>query len=76
VLARCHVSSLRIADELGARSIAFPAISTGVYGYPLGEAATVAIRTVRDAATDVEQVRFVLFGAEALAAFEDVLTNG
>jgi O-acetyl-ADP-ribose deacetylase len=70
------VSSLRIADELRARTIAFPAISTGVYGYPLAEAATVAIRTVRDAATDVERVRFVLFGADAFAAFEDALTNG
>jgi O-acetyl-ADP-ribose deacetylase (regulator of RNase III) len=76
LLARCHVSSLRVADELGARSIAFPAISTGVYGYPLGEAATVAIRSVRDAPADVEQVRFVLFGADALAAFEAALTNG
>jgi O-acetyl-ADP-ribose deacetylase (regulator of RNase III) len=70
------VSSLRIADELGARTIAFPAISAGVYGYPLGDAATVAIRTVRDAATDVERVRFVLFGADAFAAFENALTNG
>jgi O-acetyl-ADP-ribose deacetylase len=76
LLAKCHVSSLRIADELRARTIAFPAISTGVYGYPLAEAATVAIRTVRDAATDVERVRFVLFGADAFAAFEDALTNG
>jgi O-acetyl-ADP-ribose deacetylase len=76
LLARCHLSSLRIADELGAGSIAFPAISTGVYGYPLEEAATVAIRTVRDASTHVERVRFVLFGADALATFEDALTNG
>jgi O-acetyl-ADP-ribose deacetylase len=76
LLARCHVSSLRVADELGARSVAFPAISTGVYGYPLDEAAGVAIRTVRDAETEVEEVRFVLFGSEAFGAFDAVLTNG
>jgi len=76
LLARCHVSSLRVADELGARSVAFPAISTGVYGYPIDEAARVAIRTVRDARTNVEEVRFVLFGADAFAAFDDALTNG
>jgi O-acetyl-ADP-ribose deacetylase len=76
LLARCHVSSLRIADELGARTVAFPAISTGIYGYPLEEAATVAIRTVRDGSTHVERVRFVLFGADAFTAFEDAMTNG
>jgi O-acetyl-ADP-ribose deacetylase len=76
LLARCHVSSLRIADELGARTVAFPAISTGIYGYPLEEAATVAIRTVRDGSTHVERVRFVLFGADALTAFEEAMTNG
>jgi O-acetyl-ADP-ribose deacetylase (regulator of RNase III) len=76
LLARCHVSSLRIADELGARSVAFPAISTGVYGYPLDEAAGIAIRTVRDAETEVEEVRFVLFGSDAFGAFDAALTNG
>jgi O-acetyl-ADP-ribose deacetylase (regulator of RNase III) len=76
LLARCHVSSLRVADELGARSLAFPAISTGVYGYPLDEAAGIAIRTVRDAETEVEEVRFVLFGSDAFAAFDEALANG
>jgi O-acetyl-ADP-ribose deacetylase (regulator of RNase III) len=69
LLASCHTESLRVADELGARSVAFPAISTGVYGYPLAEAARVALRAVREATTRVEEVRFVLFGAEAFAAF-------
>jgi O-acetyl-ADP-ribose deacetylase (regulator of RNase III) len=58
-----------VADELGARSVAFPAISTGVFGYPLEEAAPVALRAVREATTKVQEVRFVLFGAEAFAAF-------
>jgi O-acetyl-ADP-ribose deacetylase len=69
-LASCHVESLRVADEVGATTVAFPAISTGVYGYPLEEAASVALRTVRGARTDVEEVRFVLFGRDAFAAFE------
>ncbi len=69
LLASCHRESLRVADELGAASVAFPAISCGIYGYPLDEAAPVAVATVRDAATRVEEVRFVLYDDEALAAF-------
>jgi O-acetyl-ADP-ribose deacetylase len=61
LLASCHVESLRVADELGARTIAFPAISTGVYGYPVEEAASVAVEAVRTADTRVKEVRFVLF---------------
>ena len=75
LLASCHTEALRVADELGARTVAFPAISTGVYGYPLGEAAPIAVRSVRDADTGVEQVRFVLFGREAFDAFARAL-NG
>jgi O-acetyl-ADP-ribose deacetylase (regulator of RNase III) len=73
LLARCHSSSLAVADELGAATVAFPAISTGAYGYPIDEAADVAIRSVREAGTDVDEVRFVLFDADALAAFERAL---
>jgi O-acetyl-ADP-ribose deacetylase (regulator of RNase III) len=73
LLASCHTESLRVADELGARTVAFPAISTGVYGYPLDEAAPVAIGAVRDAGTDVEEVRFVLFGHDAYEAFSRAL---
>ena len=62
-----------MADELGAESVAFPAISTGVYGYPLELAASVAIDAVRGADTRVELVRFVLFGPEAYGAFERAL---
>lgn len=75
LLASCHTESLRVADELGAKTVAFPAISTGVYGYPLELAAPVAIRAVREAATKVEEVRFVLFGADAYGAFERALAG-
>jgi O-acetyl-ADP-ribose deacetylase (regulator of RNase III) len=68
-LAACHVASLAVADELGARSVAFPAISTGVFGYPMDEAARVALRAVLGAKTAVEHVRFVLFGQDAHAVF-------
>jgi len=73
LLASAHTESLRVADELGARTVAFPAISTGVYGYPLLEAAPVAVAAVRNAETRVELVRFVLFGDDALRAFADAL---
>lgn len=68
-LASAYRESLRVADELGARSVAFPAISAGVYGWPLDDAARIAVRTVRDADTALEQVRFVLFGDDTLRAF-------
>ena len=73
LLARCHIESLRVAEELGAETIAFPAISTGVYGYPLGEAARVAVNAIGSAATTVREVRFVLFGRDAFVAFERAL---
>ncbi len=73
LLAECHRSCLRVADELGARVVAFPAISTGVYGYPLELAAPVAIGAVLDAETAVRQVRFVLFDTVALEAFRTSL---
>ncbi len=73
LLARCHIESLRVADELGAKTVAFPAISTGVYGYPVRLAAPIAIRAVRGTAPGVEEVRFVLFDPDAQAAFEEAL---
>lgn len=73
LLSSCHTEALRIAHELGARTVAFPAISTGVYGYPLAEAAPVAVEAVRRASTKVEEVVFVLFDREAFEAFEAAL---
>jgi O-acetyl-ADP-ribose deacetylase (regulator of RNase III) len=70
LLAACHRRSLEVAEELGCRSIAFPAISTGVYGYPVELAARVAVAAVRDApASSVEIVRFVLFSDGHLETF-------
>jgi O-acetyl-ADP-ribose deacetylase len=70
LLASCHTESLRVADEVGARTVAFPAISTGVFGYPVAEAAPVAVEAVRAAKTGVVLVRFVLFDPAALRAFQ------
>jgi O-acetyl-ADP-ribose deacetylase (regulator of RNase III) len=70
LLASCHTEALRVADELGARTVAFPAISTGVYGYPVDEAAPIAVGAVRAARTGVEEVRFVLFDERIYTAFE------
>jgi O-acetyl-ADP-ribose deacetylase (regulator of RNase III) len=69
LLASCYRESLRVADELGARTVAFPAISTGVYRWPMEDAARIAVATVRAAETDVEEVRFVLFDERAYGVF-------
>jgi O-acetyl-ADP-ribose deacetylase len=73
LLASCHAESLAAADELGASTLAFPAISTGIYGYPLSKAAPVAMRSVLEATTQVTEVRFVLFDQDAYEAFERAL---
>ena len=59
LLASCYRASLALADELGARTIAFPAISTGAYAYPLEQAAQVAVATVRSTPTQVAEILFV-----------------
>ncbi|MFF7788631.1 O-acetyl-ADP-ribose deacetylase [Streptomyces sp. NPDC007991] len=69
LLASCYRESLRVADELGARTVAFPAVSTGVYGWPMDDGARIAVETVRAADTAVEEVRFVLFDEQAYQAF-------
>ena len=74
LLASCHRRSLELAAELGCATVAVPAISTGVYGYPVELAAPVAIATVREAQrSPVELVRFVLFSQEHLDVFERAL---
>lgn len=73
LLAACFTSSLDVADAVGARSVAFPAVSAGVYGWAPDEVARVAADAVRGWSGQVELVRFVLFSAELLAAFETAL---
>ncbi|MGW2237132.1 O-acetyl-ADP-ribose deacetylase [Streptomyces sp. NPDC001759] len=69
LLASCYRESLRVADELGAATVAFPAISTGVYRWPMDDAARIAVETVRGTPTAVEEVRFVLFDDAAYETF-------
>ncbi|MFE1289249.1 O-acetyl-ADP-ribose deacetylase [Streptomyces sp. NPDC058751] len=69
LLASCYRESLKVADGLGARTVAFPAVSAGIYGWPMDDAARIAVETVRATATDVEEVRFVLFDERAYDAF-------
>ncbi|TDC84605.1 O-acetyl-ADP-ribose deacetylase [Actinomadura sp. 7K507] len=69
-LASCYRESLRVADELGVDSIAFPAVSAGIYGWPMDDAARIAVGTVGATPTKVTDARFVLFTPDAYAAFE------
>jgi O-acetyl-ADP-ribose deacetylase (regulator of RNase III) len=70
LLVSCYRESLRVADELGAATVAFPAVSAGIYRWPLEDAARIAVHTVRDTPTSVREARFVLFSDEVLAAFQ------
>jgi O-acetyl-ADP-ribose deacetylase (regulator of RNase III) len=78
LLASAYRESIRLADELGLKSIAFPAISTGIFGYPLREATEIAVQTVREAlrvTQNVSTVRFVVFDDEALQAYSQLLKS-
>jgi O-acetyl-ADP-ribose deacetylase (regulator of RNase III) len=77
LLASCYRTCLRMAGERNLKTITFPSISTGVYGYPIDEAAPLAIRTVAEhlmnQSSGIEEVTFVLFGRAAYAAYEAAL---
>jgi O-acetyl-ADP-ribose deacetylase (regulator of RNase III) len=73
LLASCYRRSLEVADELGARSVAFPAISTGIYGYPPVEAAAIAVATLQDTPTEVEVARLVAFDDRTLELYRQLL---
>jgi O-acetyl-ADP-ribose deacetylase (regulator of RNase III) len=75
LLASAYRRSLEVADEIGARSVAFPAISTGIYGYPLDAATEIAVRTCKGADTDVDLIRFVCFDDRTLAAYQNALSE-
>lgn len=77
LLASCYRESLRVAAEIGAHSVAFPAISAGIYGWPMDDAARIAVETVRESASAVgdvvQTVLFVPFGEKAERAFRQAL---
>jgi O-acetyl-ADP-ribose deacetylase len=77
LLESCHRRSLEVAAELGCRTVAFPAISTGIYRFPVERAAAIALKTTReelDRNPQIDEVRFVLFSDEHLNAFERTIT--
>ena len=79
LLAACHRSALAVAAELGCRTVAFPAISTGIFGFPVDRAAGIAIATVAeelDRRPSIERVTFVLFGRETYDVFAGALGRG
>ena len=73
LLASCYRSCLREADNVGARSVAFPAVSTGVYGYPKAPAAALAVETLRATPTSVEEAILVAFDTENEALYQSLL---
>lgn len=75
LLASAYTASLSRADEVGATSVAFPAISTGVYGYPVDEAARVSVEAIRNAETSVQQVFLVAFREKAARLWEQALAS-
>jgi len=75
LLASCYRRSLQVADELGARTVAFPAISTGIYGFPAPEAAAIAVAAIRSTPTSVEVVRLVAFDDRMLQLYRRLLRS-
>ncbi len=79
ILASAYRSSLRLARQKGLRKVAFPSISTGAYGYPVDQAARVALRTVKEVLEEepaaFAQIHFVLFDANSLASYERALAE-
>jgi O-acetyl-ADP-ribose deacetylase len=75
LLASCYRESLRVAAELGAATVAFPAVSAGIYGWPVDDAARIAVGAVRASDERVDEARFVLFTPDVYAAFERELNS-
>jgi O-acetyl-ADP-ribose deacetylase (regulator of RNase III) len=75
LLRSCYAQALRVADELHARTVAFPAVSAGVYGWPVDDAARIAVATVLNTPSEVQEARFVLFSRDVYSAFEQALAQ-
>jgi O-acetyl-ADP-ribose deacetylase (regulator of RNase III) len=75
LLESCYSGALAVADELGARTVAFPLVSAGIYGWPRDDAIATAIDTLRAATTSVEEARLVAFGRTALDEISAVLAS-
>jgi O-acetyl-ADP-ribose deacetylase len=75
LLASCYTSALQVAGELGAHTVAFPAVSTGAFGWPVDDAARIAVAAVQQSAVLVDEVRFVLFSQDVAGAFARALQS-
>ncbi|MGH3354384.1 MAG: O-acetyl-ADP-ribose deacetylase [Nocardioidaceae bacterium] len=75
LLASCYREALRVADDIGAASLAFPLVSAGVYGWDPGDAARIAVQTLRDTPTQVREVRLVAFNKAARTAWESAVSS-
>jgi O-acetyl-ADP-ribose deacetylase len=78
LLSSAYAKSLELAADAGAKTVAFPSISTGIYGYPVCEAALIALETIQDfcrSNSSIKEIRFVLFDAQTFAAFQSALNN-
>ena len=75
LLADCYTNALQVAEENNIESIGFPAISTGAFGYPMDDAATVALQTIKESTADlnsVKKIRFILYGERAMEVHSEV----
>jgi len=75
LLTSCYARALEVADELGARTVAFPLVSAGIYGWPLDDAGDAAVATLQGASTQVEEARIVAFGQETADAIRQRLST-
>ena len=75
LLVSCYEQALRVADELDARTVAFPLVSAGIYGWPVAAAADVAVSTVRRTPSDLEELRFVAFNDDAERELDRALSG-